>query len=84
MLYRDSIKDRSAKLTATTHSQLESLLTALDSGELSDDQLRTLIAIEAERMHLSFDEAVECGRRNALPQTPEGFDLQFHVLMLAA
>jgi hypothetical protein len=68
----------------TIPPEFESLLDALDSGELSEDQLRALIAIEAGRLHLTFDEAVERGRRNALPQTPEGFDLQFHVLMLAA
>ena len=71
-------------MSMKTRSQLELLLEALDSGELSDDQLRALIAIEAERLHLSFDEAVELGLRNALPRTPEGFDLHFHVLMLAA
>jgi hypothetical protein len=69
-------------MTTTTHTQLESILAALDSGELSDDQLRALIAIEAERLNLTFDEAVERGLRNDLPKTPEGFDLQFHVLML--
>ena len=83
MLNTVSIEDRSATMTMTTPPQLESLL-ALDSGELSDDQLWAVIALEAERLHLTFDEAVECGRHNALPQTPEGFDLQFHVLMLAA
>jgi hypothetical protein len=69
-------------MTTTTHPQLESILAALDSGELSADQLRALIAIEAERLHLTFDEAVERGPRNDLPKTPEGFDLHFHVLML--
>jgi hypothetical protein len=71
-------------MSTKTQSQLESLLKALDSGELSEEHLRALIAIEAERLHLSFDEAVELGLRDALPRTPEGFDLQFHVLMLAA
>jgi hypothetical protein len=70
-------------MTTTTRLQLESLLAALDSGELSEDQLRELIRIEATSLDLTYDEAVERGRRNALPQTPEGFDLQFHVLMLA-
>ena len=69
-------------MATTTQPQLESILAALDSGELSDAQLRALIAIEAERLYLTFDEAVERGLRNDLPKTPEGFDLQFHVLML--
>jgi hypothetical protein len=61
----------------------ESLLRALEAGELNGEQLRALIEIEAESLGLSFDEAVERARANTLPQTPEGFDLQFHVLMLA-
>lgn len=65
------------------HPTHESLLAALDAGELTQDQLRSLIATEAKRLDLSFDEAVDHARRNALPQTPAGFDLQFHVLMLA-
>jgi hypothetical protein len=60
------------------------LLLALAAGELNDDQLRDVIAIEAERLQLTFDEAVERGRRNDLPQTPEGFDHQHHDLMLLA
>lgn len=68
----------------TAEAELEGILAALDSGERNDHQLRALIAFEAERLHFTYDKVVERGRRNALPQTPEGFDLQFHVLMLPA
>jgi hypothetical protein len=71
-------------MTAATSPTHETLLAALEAGELTQDQLRTLIAIEAERLGLTFDEAVERAQRDTLPQTPQGFDLQFHVLMLAA
>ncbi|MDI3339908.1 MAG: hypothetical protein QJR03_05175 [Sphaerobacter sp.] len=60
------------------------LLEALDAGELTTDQLRRLIDIEAKRLGLTFDEAVERARKDQLPRTPQGFDLQFHILMLAA
>lgn len=62
----------------------ESLLKALEAGELDRKQLRGLIEIEAEALGLSFDEAIERAHANTPPQTPEGFDLQFHIVMLAA
>jgi hypothetical protein len=60
----------------------ESLLRALEAGELNGEQLRALIELEAESLGLSFGEAVARARANTLYQTPDGFDLQFHVLML--
>lgn len=68
----------------TTSTTRESLLAALEAGHLTQEQLRILITVEAEQLQLSFDEAVKRARQNTLPQTPRGFDLQFHVLMLAA
>ncbi|MDP9352070.1 MAG: hypothetical protein M3P51_11085 [Chloroflexota bacterium] len=60
------------------------LLAALDAGELSRQQLRQLIELEARSVGLTFDEALVRARDNTLPQTPQGFDLQFHLLMLSA
>ena len=71
-------------MATVTRPTLESLLAALDEGELDQDHLRLLITIEAERLGLTFDEAVERAHQDTLPKTPQGFDLQFHVLMLAA
>jgi hypothetical protein len=59
-----------------------SLLAALESGELTKEQLRELVSIEATRLGLTLDDAIERALANTLPQTPQGFDLQFHVLML--
>jgi hypothetical protein len=71
-----------AVMVLTEHSIPESLLRALEAGELDGEQLRELIEIEAAALGLSFDEAVARARANTLPQTPDGFDLQFHVMML--
>jgi hypothetical protein len=57
---------------------------ALERAEITVDQLKLLIEIEAEQLDLTFDEAIERARADALPPTPQGFDLQFHILMLAA
>ncbi|ACZ37744.1 hypothetical protein [Sphaerobacter thermophilus] len=62
----------------------DDLLAALEAGELTTDQLRRLIELEANRLGMTFDEAVERARQDRLPRTPQGFDLQFHILMLDA
>jgi hypothetical protein len=62
----------------------DALLRALEDSELSQKQLRELIAFEARNLGLTFDQAVERARNDTLPRTPQGFDLQFHVLMLPA
>lgn len=62
----------------------DTLLAALDAGELSRQQLRQLIELEARSLGLTFDEVLVRARDNALPPTPQGFDLQFHVLMFSA
>jgi hypothetical protein len=71
-------------MSSVKTTSYQSLLTALDQGELTQEQLRSLIALEAERLGLTVDEAIDRAHRNTLPQNPQGFDLQFHILMLAA
>lgn len=63
--------------------QRDALLAALEHGELDGSQLRQLIEIEADALGLTFDEAIERAYAGTLPPTPQGFDLQFHILMLS-
>jgi hypothetical protein len=60
----------------------DDIVRAMECGELSRDQLRELIRIEAESIGLSFDEAVERARQRTLPNSLIGSDLRFLVLML--
>lgn len=60
----------------------QELLDALDSEELTTAQLRELAELEAARLGLTFDEAVELAREHKLPKNPTGFDLEFHIIML--
>ena len=60
----------------------EDLVEALDSGELSQAQLRQLIGIEAAALGMSFSDAVAGARENTLPKDPIGSDLRFLVRML--
>lgn len=62
----------------------EHLLRALDSGELTQDELRELITIEAEQLGLSLDEAIEAAHHDVLPKDPLGSDIQYLVKLLAA
>ncbi|CAN5577014.1 hypothetical protein BH24CHL1_BH24CHL1_15020 [soil metagenome] len=52
----------------------QELVDALDSGELTREQLRELAELEAARLGLTFDEAVELARKNKLPMNPTGSD----------
>lgn len=60
----------------------ESLRQALEIGELSKEQLRQLIELEAGSLGMTFDEAIERAYNHTLPRTPQGFDLEFDILML--
>ena len=42
----------------------DDLLAALEAGELTTDQLRRLIELEANRLGMTFDEAVERARQD--------------------
>jgi hypothetical protein len=53
----------------------KTLLAAIESGELSHDQLRELIADQANELGLTFDEAVASGRSGKLPRNLLGSDL---------
>lgn len=57
----------------------QELLDALDNGELTRAQLQELAELEAARLGLTFDEAVELAREHKLPKNPTGFDLEFHI-----
>jgi len=61
------------------------LLAAIEGeGVLTDDQLRQLVAIEAEMIGLTFNEAVAAARADALPKNALGFDIRSLVRMLDA
>lgn len=59
------------------------ILRAMEAGEqLSDDQFRRLIAIEAHAIGMSFDDAVRAARERTLPESPIGADLGLLIGML--
>jgi hypothetical protein len=61
------------------------LLAAIEGdGVLTDEQFRQLIAIEAEMIGLTFDEAVERARADTLPRNPIGYDIRALVRILDA
>ena len=57
---------------------------AMEEGELSPEQVRQLITIEAQAIGLSFDDAVHLARARQLPRTALGADLELLVELLAA
>jgi hypothetical protein len=57
---------------------------ALNRGELTEPQLRELIAFEAEALGLSFDAAVKAAHAGTLPHGPIGADLELLVDLLPA
>jgi hypothetical protein len=60
------------------------LLAAIARGELTEDQLRQLIEIEALAMGLTLDEAVERAQAGTLPKDVLGTDLEQLVELLVA
>lgn len=62
----------------------QSLQQAIEHGELTEEQLRQLIAFEAEELGLSFEEAVRRARERCLPRNPLGADLELLVQLLPA
>ncbi len=60
------------------------LLLAMEEGELTPDQVRQLIEIEAQAIGLSFDDAVRLARARQLPRTALGADLELLIELLAA
>ncbi len=57
---------------------------AIERGELTDEQLRQLIALEAEALGLDFDEAVKRAKERTLPRNHIAADLSLLVELLAA
>jgi len=57
---------------------------AIERGELTPEQLRQLITLEAEELGLTFDEAVKLARERRLPKTALGADLELLVQLLPA
>ena len=61
------------------------LLAAIEGdGILTDAQIQQLVAIEAEMIGLTYDEAVAAARADALPKNAIGFDIRSLVRMLDA
>jgi hypothetical protein len=58
------------------------LLAAIEDGEINQAQVRQLIAIEAEAIGLSFDEAIAGVHADTLPQNPIGLDIRLLSMML--
>jgi hypothetical protein len=58
------------------------ILAAMDGGELTPDQLRHLIAWEAEQIGLTYRQATTAARDGTLPKTALGMDIDLLVRML--
>lgn len=61
-----------------------SLQQAIEQGELTEEQLRELITLDAEILGLSTDEAIRRARARRLPKTYVGADLELLVGLLSA
>lgn len=57
---------------------------AIAKGELTENQLRELIALEAKALDLSLDEAIERASKNTLPRNYLGADISLLVDLLRA
>jgi hypothetical protein len=57
---------------------------AIERGELTEEQLRELIAFEAQALGLDFNEAVRRAKARTLPRNYIGADLELLVDLLAA
>lgn len=62
----------------------KSLQDAIERGELTEEQLRELITLEAQALGLSYEEAVRKAKERSLPKTHIGADLELLVELLAA
>ena len=59
------------------------LLRAIESGELTEDQVQELIAFEAAEIGLTYDQAVALGRARSLPGNAMGSDIQMLLGLIA-
>jgi len=62
----------------------EDLQKAIESGHLTNEQIRLLIELEAKALGLSVDEARKLARARALPSNAVGSDLQLLFGLVAA
>ena len=60
------------------------LLEAIESGQLTDEQIRRLIEIEAKSIGLTFEKAAALAEARSLPKNAVGSDLQLLFGLLAA
>ena len=62
----------------------EALQEAIEKGELTEAQLRELIALEAQALGLTYEEAVRRARDRRLPKNYIAADLELLVQLLPA
>jgi hypothetical protein len=62
----------------------KSLLKSLEQGELTLEQLKELIALEAHALGLEYDEAIKRAKERTLPRNHIGADLELLVELLPA
>jgi len=55
---------------------------AIEEGELTDEQLRELITLEAKAVGLTYEEAIKRAKDRTLPQSLLGADLELLVQLL--
>ena len=61
-----------------------SLAEAIERGELTEEQLRELIRLEAKELGLDYDAAIRLARERRLPKSFIGADLELLVDLLPA
>ncbi len=68
---------------ATTVVEMpQELVEAIESGEITRDQVHQPFTVEAAMIGLTFDEAVEGARSDTLPRNAVGLDLRDLLYML--
>jgi hypothetical protein len=60
------------------------LVDALESGTITEPQIRELIDFQARELGLSFDQAMSMAREGTLPASPLGTNIEFLAELLAA
>ncbi len=60
------------------------LVEAIELGELTQEQLKELIGVEAKALGLTLDEAVRAAKDRTLPKNHIGADLELLVGLLEA
>jgi hypothetical protein len=55
---------------------------AIEQGDLTEEQLKRLIALEAEALGLSFEQALDQAKARTLPKNHLGADLELLIDLL--